>query len=428
MDQDQTPPRDSASAPAESLFVSLAVGLLLLALMALITGFVLMPSYTAVAGKAHASVAAFEASTVLRIIRAAHRWASALLLLLGATTLVYGLFTGSYRRPYHLAWVSTVALVLLFFAFQLTGHLLPWDVHAVRSTAIEAGIAANAPVVGPMQARLVRGGTDAVSPQTLRAWYTAHVALFPLAFIVLAGLFALPLRRAGHRLTPAWGPFVAALGVLILMSVAVPAPLGPPATAADYTSFASPPEWYVLPMHGLLNIVQGINPSLAFIGTMVLPGLVVLWLLALPWLDRRSLREPPSPTVRGATVLGVAAVLVLTLINVGHVAPLFTAPKQETQATPVNAVASTPLDPKLVDQGKAVYDKNGCAGCHKIGTEGGAVGPPLESTGRRHSDLDWQVRHLKNPSSVVPGSTMPPYNQLSETDLKALATYMLSLK
>jgi cbb3-type cytochrome oxidase cytochrome c subunit len=184
----------------------------------------------------------------------------------------------------------------------------------------------------------------------------------------------------------------------------------------------------VLPMHGLLNLVQGRWRNLSFVGTMVIPGLVVLWLLALPWLDRRSVGQPASPVVRGATALGVVGVLVLTLINVGHVAPLFTSPKQETQTAAVKPAVSTPLDPKLVAQGKAVYEKNGCAGCHKIGTQGGAVGPPLDTAGRLHPDLDWQVRHLKNPSAVVPGSTMPPYNQLSETDMKALATFLLSLK
>jgi cytochrome c oxidase cbb3-type subunit III len=32
--------------------------------------------------------------------------------------------------------------------------------------------------------------------------------------------------------------------------------------------------------------------------------------------------------------------------------------------------------------GKAVYEANGCAACHTIGTEGGSVGPPLTAIGR----------------------------------------------
>ena len=63
-----------------------------------------------------------------------------------------------------------------------------------------------------------------------------------------------------------------------------------------------------------------------------------------------------------------------------------------------------------------------------VAGQGGTAGPPLDSTGNRHADLDWQVRHLKQPGSVVPGSTMPPYSHLSEADLKALATYLLSLR
>ena len=69
---------------------------------------------------------------------------------------------------------------------------------------------------------------------------------------------------------------------LLLAAVAVPAPLGPPATPEHYTSYAARPEWYVLPLHGLLGLAQRINPGLAFIGTVVIPGLAVAWLLALP--------------------------------------------------------------------------------------------------------------------------------------------------
>src|SRR4029079_9006113 len=120
------------------------------------------------------------------------------LILLGAAHLVYTLFTGCYRHPLRLAWVAAVGMVLLFLLFQLTGHLLPWDSQAVSTAAIESGVAANVPAVGPAQARLIRGGGDAVSPRTLTAWHVAHVALLPLALTALAALFIAQVRRAGY--------------------------------------------------------------------------------------------------------------------------------------------------------------------------------------------------------------------------------------
>jgi quinol-cytochrome oxidoreductase complex cytochrome b subunit len=414
------------SSAEPSRFGALGTGLLIIALFAVVTGIALLPFYSASAEHAHRSVSAIQASAPLRAVRAAHHWASALLLLLGAAYLTYGLFTGAYRRPWHGIWLAAVGLVLLFFMFQLTGHLLPWDAHAVSSGAIEAGIAENVPVVGPMQGRLVRGGTDAVSPQTLKAWFLAHMGLFPLALLALGGLFLLQVKRGGRLSFPttAAGALVAALVVLGLV---LPAPLGPPATPRDYTSYGSPPEWYVLPLHGLLRIAQTAGPRLTFIGTVVVPGLVVAWLLLLPWLDRRRADQPPSPLVRGATALGVAGLLALTGISAGHMAPLFSAPRPAAGST-ITAAPSTSLDPKRVAAGRDLVEKNGCKGCHKLAGQGAAVGPPLDGAGARQPDPDWQLRHLKDPAAVVPGSTMPAYKHLEETDLRAMATFLASLK
>jgi cbb3-type cytochrome oxidase cytochrome c subunit len=63
-----------------------------------------------------------------------------------------------------------------------------------------------------------------------------------------------------------------------------------------------------------------------------------------------------------------------------------------------------------------------------VAGQGAAVGPPLDGEGARHPDLNWQIQHLKDPAGVTRGSTMPPYKQLSDSDLKALAEFLLSLK
>ena len=410
-------------------FLSFGTAWLGLALVVVVTGIALLPFYHASAGAAHESVAAIQRSAPLRVLRAAHHWGSALLIVLGALYLTYGLFMAAYRRPLQIAWVAAVGLLLLFFGLQVTSHLLPWTAEAVSTAAIETGIAENVPVMGPTQARLLRGG-DAVSPHTLTTWFTAHVALLPLALVLCAGLFLLQARRfAGQRLIP-W-PLVGSItALLLLLAVTLSAPLGSPATAADYSSFTAQYEWYVLPLHGLLTLAQRIRPSLGFVGSMVIPGLAVLWLLALPWLDRKPIHLPPSPHVRGVAVAGMAAVLVLALMNVGNMEPVL----GERRRPPASAVAREPagahvtLDPALAKKGRTLFEQNGCSGCHKLGGQGGAVGPPLDGEGARRPDPNWQIRHLKNPSAVTPGSTMPSFNRLGESDLRALATYLLSLK
>ena len=80
------------------------------------------------------------------------------------------------------------------------------------------------------------------------------------------------------------------------------------------------------------------------------------------------------------------SVAILTLPNSKVTTP------QDLQGLP-GGVAAAPAG--LVQAGKAVYDKNGCSGCHAIGGQGGAVGPPLNGEGTRKPDLDWQIQHLK---------------------------------
>lgn len=83
---------------------------------------------------------------------------------------------------------------------------------------------------------------------------------------------------------------------------------------------------------------------------------------------------------------------------------------------------------ELVSIGKDVYDRKGCAGCHKIAGTGGDLGPDLSNEGNVLShDIQWHKSHFKDPSSVVPGSMMPKIDLL-DREAEALAAYMTSLK
>ena len=101
----------------------------------------------------------------------------------------------------------------------------------------------------------------------------------------------------------------------------------------------------------------------------------------------------------------------------------------------------------LAHQGEAVYRANGCFYCHTMqvrpqGLGGDAargwgarsgpvqsvsrdylfaettmlgsqrVGPYLTNIGLRQTNLVWHLQHLYDPSSLAPGSTMPPYRFL----------------
>jgi ubiquinol-cytochrome c reductase cytochrome b subunit len=420
---------DIASGRATTRFTAFGAVVALLAAVAVLTGLALLPFYHAGAREAYQSVQSIEASVPLRILRAAHHWASALLILLGGIWLLFGLLVSAYRRPLRLAWVGAVGMVLLFLLFQITGHLLPWDTHGVCTAAIETGVAENMPVIGPLQARMLRGG-DTVGSQTLSLWYVAHIAVLPAALLGLSGLFVFTLRRVGIQLAVPRTPVPMVLGFLLLMAFAASAPLGAPTSPVDLRCFTAQPEWYVLPLHSLLTLAQSIRPGLAFVGTMVLPGLVVLALLTLPWLDRRTVEEPPSHMVRAMAGVGVVGVLILARMQAGNVEPLF-GPREGPGAhtiMPKSSASHAPLDPALMRKGRTVFENSGCLGCHVVNGKGGSVGPVLDGEGARHPDIDWQIRHLRTPSVVTRGSTMPSFRDMSEADQRALATYLLSLK
>lgn len=94
--------------------------------------------------------------------------------------------------------------------------------------------------------------------------------------------------------------------------------------------------------------------------------------------------------------------------------------------------------PRLV-RGKAIAVGLGCRGCHTIGGLGGDLSDLDEVSQRKPGDYDftyvqgphtienWHREHLRDPTRVAPGSTMPPY-VLPTDDEDALITYLLSLR
>src|SRR5207248_2650561 len=72
---------------------------------------------------------------------------------------------------------------------------------------------------------------------------------------------------------------------------------------------------------------------LAFVGTMVVPGLAAVLLLAIPWIDRRTVDEPLWHPVLGIAALVTLGAIILAVMNVDHMAPLFTPPRMAEGGT-----------------------------------------------------------------------------------------------
>ena len=81
----------------------------------------------------------------------------------------------------------------------------------------------------------------------------------------------------------------------------------------------------------------------------------------------------------------------------------------------------------LPERGERLYtNKYGCNGCHRIGEEGGVVGPALDRAGFRLNHT-WIYRWIKDPQSMKPETRMPNLG-LSDPDAKAIAMYVGTLR
>ncbi len=128
--------------------------------------------------------------------------------------------------------------------------------------------------------------------------------------------------------------------ILVALAYFVGAPVEERANPND-TNYTPRPEWYFLFLFQLLKYFPG---NLEVIGAMILPGLFVILLLVLPFIDKspkRHFRNRPFASIAALAVVG--GIGVLTVLSVMEAPP--------------------PQEAVVVDHAAALYIKN-CANCH----------------------------------------------------------------
>jgi mono/diheme cytochrome c family protein len=80
--------------------------------------------------------------------------------------------------------------------------------------------------------------------------------------------------------------------------------------------------------------------------------------------------------------------------------------------------------------GAKLFAVSGCLNCHTyLGLGGGFAGAPnLTAEGAKNKGTDFQIRHLKNPAGVNPGSPMPSFQRLGTANLTKLAAFLEASK
>ena len=188
--------------PKVNWLYTLGSATLFVAVNQIITGILLTIYYVPTPDHAYDSVQ-FITNQVAAgwLIRGLHHWGASAMVVLTVLHLLRVVFTGGYKFPREVTWITGVLLLLLVLGFGFTGYLLPWDQKAFWATTVGTRIAGVAPAVGPYFLRALRGGEE-LSAVTLARFYGAHVWMLPAALLALVGVHLYLVVRLGISAAP----------------------------------------------------------------------------------------------------------------------------------------------------------------------------------------------------------------------------------
>ena len=302
------------------------------------TGILLLVYYRLGAESAYSSIERIIEEVPLGgFVRSLHVWGADLIVIFLVLHMARVFVYAGYKKPRELTWIIGVMLLAVVLAFGFTGYLLPWDQRAYWGTVVATEASASIPVLGPIVRELMLGGTE-VGDATLGRFFALHVAVLPLALLLLTSLHLFLIRYQGisslrrtdepeptscevraeggepffpHHVLKDLTTIYLVMGVLTSLAILYPAHLGVPADPLS-TPAGIKPEWYFLPAYQLLKYVP------EAIGVLVPPLLFGL-LFLLPFLLDRSKERHPRRRLRAIGIGGCVLALVVLLGLLGHV-------------------------------------------------------------------------------------------------------------
>jgi len=192
------------------------------------------------------------------------------------------------------------------------------------------------------------------------------------------------------------------------------------------TTFVPRPDWYFYFLFYLLRIFKW--PDSVILGTVGIPTILLIILLAMPFIDvRRERRLTRRPVAVVAAILVVLSMGVLTWK--GAVAKESLGSENEALVPGWAKKQGFENNAKAL-AGAKIFAQVGCLNCHSyLGTGGGFAGAPdLSAEGAKGKGIKFQIDHLTCPSCVNPGSPMPSFKDLGTANLTALANFLEASK
>jgi menaquinol-cytochrome c reductase cytochrome b/c subunit len=189
-------------------------------------------------------------------------------------------------------------------------------------------------------------------------------------------------------------------------------------------SFVPRPDWYFYFLFYLLRIFKW--PDSVILGTVGIPTILLVLLLAVPFVDKRLERRlSRRPVAVVASILVVISMGVLTWKGA-----IATESLASENVKKVPAFIKQNKLPQAAVPGAKLFAQIGCLNCHSyLGTGGGYSGAPdLSAEGSKGKGIAFQISHLKCPACVNAGSPMPPFQALGDQRLRQLAIFLEASK
>lgn len=106
----------------------------------------------------------------------------------------------------------------------------------------------------------------------------------------------------------------------------------------------------------------------------------------------------------------------------------------EEWAESMQEEAEEPAD-TLANQGREIFEEQGCISCHAVEGQGSAQGPALTNFGDRETIANYLEvtdenlkEWIQDPQSLKQGNEMPAYPELSDEELDAIVAYLNQLE
>jgi ubiquinol-cytochrome c reductase cytochrome b subunit len=384
-------------------------------------------------------------------LRSLHYWSGSGMVIMVVVHMVQVFLHGAYKYPRELNWVTGVFLLLLTLGMAFSGQVLRWDADAYWGIGVGASMAGRVPWAGPYIVDLLLGG-PVIGGDTLSRFFALHVFVIPGLLLSLLAVHLWLVLRRGISSAPAPGkvvdpvtyqeeyeeelktgvPFLgeaflkdalfSALTVLVVITIAALAgPKGPGALPKPSLLGADPkPDW---PFWWLFALLSLSPPSTETFIILVLPVVLIIALLLVPFVSNRGERAPSRRPVAVLSVIVIATVLVV-LTYLGSTEPW--SPVMDAWSSdpvPVHVVqSSTPVQL----QGALVFQNKQCRNCHALDGIGGHRGPDLSAVGTRLT-RDQLIDQVSN--GTPGGGNMPAYGkQMKPNEMSALADFLVHLR